>query len=178
MEQIVPVAARRVAQIDDRYLIAIAVPGDSPVIPDNISLGIGTEEAHPGRTGIFNAGVQPISGLADAGRADHQHVDIPGVNHGSGTRLAVGAAHHNSLLRRQVLSLPPLLWRKRDMLIHGADFRLGRPAGGTMLAVAHGFVLDVVQVIDVRHHGKPAQDSEHPQDDQDEDLDLRHSFPS
>lgn len=59
---------------------------------------------------------------------------------------ALGAAQNKPLLRGAVFSFAPCLRLKRHMGIGAADFRWRRPAGRAVLAIAHGFELDAVEI--------------------------------
>ena len=155
MQKVVSVGACWISQIDHGNIVAVTL-GDVAVVTHDVTFGIGRQETHPAGTGILNAGVEPEGGFADAGRADHQHVDVAGVYH----RRGITCTSNDDALRKRfaifacgsftVLGLlPPFLRREWNMLIDLTLFAFGHPAGGSMLAVADCLGFDVVEVIDV-----------------------------
>ena len=95
-------------------------------------------------------GIEPIGSFTDTGGADHQGMDIAGIDKGCGSALGVGASHHNSLILGQVFALPPLLRLKGDVFIGFPDLRFRSPPRSSMLAIANGLALDIERV----HMGK------------------------
>ena len=167
MQKVVSVGACWISQIDHGNIVAVTL-GDVAVVTHDVTFGIGRQETHPAGTGILNAGVEPEGGFADAGRADHQHVDVAGVYH----RRGITCTSNDDALRKRfaifacgsftVLGLlPPFLRREWNMLIDLTLFAFGHPAGGSMLAVADCLGFDVVEAVYIRQQCDPAEDAEH-----------------
>ena len=148
-------------------MVAVALC-DAAVVAHDVAFGVRGEKAHPAGTGILNTGVQPKGGFAYACRADHQHVNVAGVHH----RRGVAFAPDDDALRKSLavfagrsLSvfglLTPLLWGERDVLIHPSLLAFGHPAGGSVLTVTDRLGFDVVEAVNIRQQGDPAEDAEH-----------------
>jgi len=143
-EQIVAVRAGRVAQIDYGHMVAVVIFCDGAVVAGEIALGIQRQEAHAGGAGILQVGIQEKRGFADAGRADHQDVDVVRVYQRDDHALLSHAAEDDALCGRQFFSLPPRLRVIRDMAIRAFNFFSACPTGGAVLTVADGPVFDPV----------------------------------
>ena len=172
MQEIVAVGAGRIAQINDRNVVAVAF-GDVAVVTHNIAFGVGREERHSRSAGVFDTGIQPEGGLSDARRTNHQRMDISCIHHSGSMMLAACASHHDSLRqsflrlffflfekaafyhsghsRRFALGrlLAPLLRCKRNVIVDFLYFRFGRPPRRSVLTVADRLGFNVVEVIDV-----------------------------
>ena len=120
--------------------------------PNTVSwqFGVGGDKAHATGTGVFQIRIEEIGGLADAGRADHQAVDIVIVHQ----RISMGSgivkerrfppADDEALRFRGAFTLSPLLRLIWDFGICLFDLTLGCPARRAVLAVADRFGLDAV----------------------------------
>lgn len=176
-------AVRNFLSVRYGYLVAVVL-GNVPVVAHDIALSIGREEGHTRSTGVLDARVQPKGGLSDACRTDHEDMDISRVYKGGGAVLAALAPDHNALrqsfLGRQhfktvlfadklrngwfltVFCLPaPLLWSERNVAVGLSDLCFICPPRRTVLTVAHGFALDIVEVIDMGNQRDAAQHRKH-----------------
>ena len=82
-------------------------------------------------------------------------------------------AQHNALRQRLPVggrlvsilrSLPPFLRGEWDMMVRSANFLFCCPPGGTVLTVAHGLVLDAVEIVllgGVGHEKQHRDDTSH-----------------
>ncbi len=111
VQQIVAVRPGGIAQIDHGHLVVVVVTGDGAIIAEEIALGIGCQKAHTGGAGVFEVRVQKKRCLADAGRADHQAVDIVRVHQRGELVLFAAAAEDDALIRDggTALAFPPQL---------------------------------------------------------------------
>ena len=135
------------------------------IIPHQVALRIGRQEAHPSRAGIFKTGIQPVGRLAHARRADHKHMDVPGVHQSGRLFTFAHTADYDALRqfrRRSRLSQrPPSLRRKGYSAVSASDLRLGRPSGCSMLAVTYGFGFNAVQAVILCQQGNADQHADH-----------------
>ena len=145
-QQIVPVRVTGVAQVDDRYVVTVILPGNGAVVPGQVALGVQSQKAHAAGTGVFQVGVEEKSGLAHAGSANHETVDVIGIHQGRKPFSLAPAAQHKALLPGEILALPPLAYLKGNPMVGGADLRFRGPAGRAVLAVAHGLALDAAEL--------------------------------
>ena len=53
VQQVEPVAAGGIAQVNDPYPVAVALLGDPAVIPHHVALGVRGEERHPAGQGVL-----------------------------------------------------------------------------------------------------------------------------
>ena len=68
----------------------------------------------------------------------------------------------------------PLFRRKRHMVVCSSDLLLGRPAGRTVLTVAHGLVLDAVEVVPLGGIGYKEKHQDDPAHGEDQHWDSFH----
>ena len=142
-------------------MIAIIPCRHCAIVAGKIALGVQRQEAHAAGTGIFQVGVQEIGGLAHAGRADHKTMHIVLVHQCGDAVLAAGAAQHQSLRLRQIFACPPVRHLEGDEGVGLAELRIGCPPCRTMLPVAHGLGLDVVQRVVVAQQRQRNDDRHH-----------------
>ena len=90
---------------------------DSGIVPEQISLGIGTEEGHTCGKRIFDVWIKEISGFARTARRGDKSVHIIGIHQSGDMPFWAFAAHNKALLRGQIFPQPPLLRLKRDVRI-------------------------------------------------------------
>ena len=112
MEHIGPIGAGGISQVDHRHLIAIALLCDGAVVAVDAAFGVGHQKAHPGGAGVPRLGVEVVGGLAHAGSADHQAVNIRRIDEGGGLFPPHLGTDNQSLLFRQLTVLSPLLRKK------------------------------------------------------------------
>ena len=189
VQEVETTAAGGVTQVNHPHPVAVALPGDSSVIPKHVPLRIRYEEGHPAGQGVLQTGVEPVGGLANTGRADHQGVDVPGVYQGGGFISGLGdgmgfpqqlhhqdvpyspeavakavtfgqASHHDALLGGKVLPFSPQFWLEPHMGVRLFDFPLGGPPGGAVLPMAHGLGLDI-EAVHSRQPGDQPQGGKH-----------------
>ena len=145
VEHIGPIGAGGISQVDHRHLIAIALLCDGAVVAVDVAFGVGHQKAHPGGAGVLQIGVEVVGGLAHAGSADHQAVNIRRIDEGGGLFPPHLGTDNQALLFRQVTVLPPLLRKKGNRQVGVVDLLRGRPASGPVLAVPHWAGLETVQ---------------------------------
>ena len=92
--------------------------------------------------------------------ADHG-VDVIGVHQSCNMVFGPFAAKDKALLFRQMLSLAPQLWFKRDMGIGLPNLLFGSPACGSVLAVAHSLGFDSVKGIVMGEKRETADHEKH-----------------
>ena len=80
VQKVVSVRAHGIAQINDRNVIAIILGGDRAVVAHDVTLGIGREKRHPGSTGVFDIGIEPICSFTHACGTDHHTMNITGIH--------------------------------------------------------------------------------------------------
>ena len=160
-QQVVAIRARGVTKIHHGNMIAIIPCRHCAIVAGEVTLGIQRQEAHAAGTGIFQVGVQEIGGLAHAGRADHKTMHIVLVHQCGDAVLAAGAAQHQSLRLRQIFACPPVRHLEGDEGVGLAELRIGCPPCRTMLPVAHGLGLDVVQRVVVAQQRQRNDDRHH-----------------
>ena len=56
-QEIVPIGAGGIAQIDHRHLVAIVLDGDSTIVPGQIPFGVQSQKAHAAGAGVFEVRV-------------------------------------------------------------------------------------------------------------------------
>ena len=101
--EIVAIRARRVSQVYHRDVIAIVFLCHRTVVAGQISLCVTGEETHAASAGILQIWVQEVGGLAYAGRADHETVDVIAVHQRRDAAFSsVAAAQHQALRFRQI----------------------------------------------------------------------------
>ena len=145
VEHIGPIGAGGISQVDHRHLVAIALLCDGAVVAVDVAFGVGHQKAHPGGAGVLQIGVEVVGGLAHAGGADHQAVNIRRIDEGGGLFPPYLGTDNQSLLFRQVTVLPPLLRKKGNRQVGVVDLLWGCPASGPVLAVPHWAGLETVQ---------------------------------
>ena len=145
MQEVVPVGTSRVAQVDNGYMIAIAIFRHHAIIAEQIPFRVSREEGHPRCTGVFDAGVEPVCRFSHTRRADHEGMDIARIDQRNGVPLSLTAAH-NPLFGREILSYPPLFRLKRDMEIHLPNLPFRCPTSRPVLSVSDRFGLNVEAV--------------------------------
>ena len=116
-QEIIPVRASGIPQVDDRHLVAVVLHSDGPIVPGQVAFGIQGQEAHAAGAGIFEIWIQEKRRLAHAGSADHQTVDVVAVHQGGDSVLFALAAQDEALDLGQVLALPPLAGPEGNVLI-------------------------------------------------------------
>ncbi|GFI31660.1 hypothetical protein IMSAGC013_03058 [Lachnospiraceae bacterium] len=171
-QDIVSIGPGRIPQIQDGYLVAIVFFCNPCIVSEQVSLGIRTEKAHTAGAGIFDTGIEKVRRFADTGSADHQKMDVAGINQGRDASMGKLSAHHDSLSLRQVLSLSPQLWFVWDMGVGLFNLHICGKTGGPILPVPHGFGFDPVQVVVAGQEGDQPQQGEHPQARTYQDYDL------
>lgn len=80
MQEVEAIALGGIAKVDDGNSVAVAVFCDASVIAKNVAFGIGREKRHPAGQRIFQAGIKPVGRLANTRRANHDGVNIAGVD--------------------------------------------------------------------------------------------------
>ena len=172
-QQVVPVRAGGVAQIDDGdMLVAVIFFCNRAVVTGEVTLGIQRQKAHAGRAGIFKVGIEEECRLARAGGGDHQAMDVVAVHQRSQFTLLALAAQHQPLFCGKAYSLAPVSDIERHMGIGLADLLIGRPTRRAVLSVTHGAGLDAAECVVVGQHGEPPNDGEHPQPCRDQYPDV------
>jgi hypothetical protein len=107
-------------------------------------------------------GQQEKSRFATACRADHEGVHVTLVYDGGGLFEAGVLSHDDALAARQILALPPELWREGDHAV-GLLHLLGRSeAGCAVLAVARGPAFDIAETRAVGQPLRPGQQEQQP----------------
>ena len=159
--EIMAIRARGVTQIHHRNMIAVIFLCHRAVVAGEVTLGIQCQEAHTAGAGIFQVRVQKVRCLTHAGSADHKTMHIVLVYQRGDAVLAAGAAQHQSLRLRQIFACPPVRHSEGDEGVGLADLRIGSPPRRTMLPVAHGLGLDVVQCVVVAQQRQSADDGHH-----------------
>ena len=189
VQEVVSVGARGIAQVDHGNLVAVILLRDLPVGAVQITLGVGGDERHPGRAGVLKIRVQEVRRLADTRRADHQRMHIAVVHESNGVPSDV-PADDQSLRKRFAVVLrgccsclrltTPLLRCIWNVLVRPFDLIRSGPPRRTMLAIADCFCLDVVEIVDPRDDGDPAEHSNQSDPDRHKDTDGIHivSLPS
>ena len=173
VHEVVAVGAGRITQVYYGYLVAVALCNIAAVAHD-VAFRVRGEKA-PAGASILDAWVQPKGSFADAGRADHQHVDIAGVYH----RCGVSCASNDDALRKRfsiltgrcfsgLCLLTPLLWCKWNVFINLSLLAFGHPSGGSVLTVANRPGFDIVEAVHIRQQCDPAEDAEHDSSDDDQ----------
>ena len=161
MKQVVAVRAGGITQIQHGDLVSVAVLGNTGIIAEQVALGIRAEEGHPAGEGIFDVGVQKERGLSGAAGGGDHGVDVIGVHQSCNMVFGPFAAKDKALLFRQMLSLAPQLWFKRDMGIGLPNLLFGSPACGSVLAVAHSLGFDSVKGIVMGEKREAADHEKH-----------------
>ena len=162
-QQVEPVRAGRISEIDDRNLVIVIIRCHGAVIPREVALGVQREKAHAAGAGIFEVGIKEKRSLADTGRADHETVDVVTVHHGCNGVFLPRAAEDESLrVGGQFFAFAPERGLERDVPESSADFALCRPARRAVLPVANSLGLDSVQRIVVgQKQDRPDHDAHH-----------------
>ena len=181
VQKVISVGARRVTQVNDRYLVAVLLCNVA-VITHDVTFGIGGEEGHAGGAGVLNTGIEPEGCLADTCGTNHKDMNISCINK---CRCVAHTAHHNALRQRiavfiggcfMILCLfSPSFRCKRNVLIGLSDFRFCCPSCRTVLTVTNCFGLDAVQVIHIGKQCNAAQHTEHNGSDNNQSCNTRHS---
>ena len=70
VQKVVSIGSGRISEINHRNIVSIPL-SDVSVVAHDVALGIGRQERHAGGAGIFDTGIQPKCGFADASRSDH-----------------------------------------------------------------------------------------------------------
>ena len=89
-----PIASGGIAQVNHRYLVAVTLPRNGTVVTVDVPLGVTCQKADAGRAGIFQIWIKVVGCFSHPGGADHQAVDVAGVNEGGGLLLPGQTAHH------------------------------------------------------------------------------------
>ena len=149
--EIVAIRACRVSQVHHRDAIAIVFLRHRTVVAGEISLGVSGKKTHAAGAGVLQIRVQEVGGLAYAGRANHETVNIVTVHQRRDTAFSsIAAAQHQTLCFRQVPASPPVGHSERHQRITAADLLLRGPPCCAVLAIAYGSGFDVVEVIIIR----------------------------
>ena len=107
VEHIVAAAAGRVAEINNRNLVTVIFFGNGGCVAVEVALAVGSYERHSRRAAVFDVRVEEVRGLADAGRADHQRVDIRIVNERGHARCCFATADDQTVHAWKLLTVAP-----------------------------------------------------------------------
>ena len=118
-------------------------------------------------------GYKKKRGLSGAAGGGDHGVDVIGVHQSCNMVFGPFAAKDKALLFRQMLSLAPQLWFKRDMGIGLPNLLFGSPASSTVLAVAHSLGFDPVKGIVMRENREAADHEKHDSAYHDKRYNLR-----